>query len=123
MNFRLGKKAVIGKFMVTFVAVILIILILIGYAVLGVFFKMFEGHTAALDEKYEEAKVSYDCYFGSFIKLVRVRSLIRSGDSVEDALRKSDYYGVCVKSLKEYARDIESTEPGLISKLYAGGMT
>ena len=98
MSFKIGKKAVIGKFTVTFVATILIILILVIYTFFGLIVKTFEE----TEEEYENAAefipkpgvLSRDflIYRNSFLRLTKVRFLIQSGESLEVSLENTRDY-------------------------------
>jgi len=92
-----NKRAVIGSFTVTFVATVIIILILIGYALLGVFFKTFEGHKDEVDVKTSwrenpDLAMEISTYSDSFLRLIEVRRLINSGKGVDEALEETRAY-------------------------------
>ena len=83
-----SKRAVIGAFTVNFVATIIIILILVVYALLGVFYKTFDSSaTKGVDNKYDSVDVkSYDGYFDNFIKLAKARAYFQEGKNFEESL-------------------------------------
>jgi len=112
MNSKFRKKGVIGSFTVMFVATILIILILIGYTILGVFFKTLSGGSSGLDNKYKEAEVSYDAYFDGFRKLAEARVFVNDGQDIVSALNSAKYYEDYVPPKKKVEGYIDDSLPG-----------
>ncbi len=83
MNFKMrgiGKKAVLGEIIITFIATIVVIFILILFALVSAGVKTLSGEKARTDKEYNLKAQEYDSYFSSFEKLSNFRFLLNEKD-------------------------------------------
>ena len=113
----MNRRGIIGGMMVTFVATIIIILILFIFVIGATFIREFDGAASEV-RVYSGSEVGLgdvDNYMLNYSKVVSVRYYVGAGMSLADALVESEKMAVAIKEKKEaeYWKELSTKYPDI----------